>query len=247
MDYVAANNRSVYRLNNVIAGILGSSFLFFSMAEVPSDRNFRVYAGDLDRAELKANYGFTSTLVARREAAGEAVWFAEDLPTFEDRVCFGRLARAGTAAYLDCETAWQHGHGGPRLTGTDALRTASARLAAAWGQDPQLLEQHRAEYESALSECHIACATAMISEGRTGDARRELRAAGSVPWFDRLAACLPRPHRRSPRPTQQRPSQPAAPRRLAARSPSPPDSPAVARNWQLAPQTGIPIMICCGQ
>jgi hypothetical protein len=176
--------------------ILGSSFPFSSVAEIPGDRDFRVYAGNLYLAELKANYVFTSTLVARREAAGEALRFAEDLPTYEDWVCFGRLARAGTAAYLDCETAWQHGHAGPRLTGTDALRTASARLgvlAAVWGNDRQFLERHGTEYESVLAGCRTARAKALIGEGRTAEARRELRAAGSAPWTYRLAASLPGP------------------------------------------------------
>ena len=54
--------------------------------------------------------------MVNREVAGDALWFAEDLITYEDLECHARLARVGPAAYLDCETAYQWSHPGPRIT-----------------------------------------------------------------------------------------------------------------------------------
>lgn len=33
---------------------------------------------------MKANYVAANTIVVRKERAGKALWFPEDLPTFED-------------------------------------------------------------------------------------------------------------------------------------------------------------------
>ena len=67
-------------------------------------------------AELEDNFVATFTWVVRKDLAGDAIHFSPDLPTCDDWECFGRVARCGPAAYLDTETAWQHGHSGPRIT-----------------------------------------------------------------------------------------------------------------------------------
>src|SRR5207245_579340 len=66
----------------------------------------------------------------------------EDLPLYEDWECFARLARAGPVAFLDCETAWNHGHLDRRLTDADTLAQARARLTMirrVWAADAAFL------------------------------------------------------------------------------------------------------------
>ena len=88
-----------------------------SIIDLPAGiSDFRIHTGSMCVQELRANYINVNTLLVRREQAGDALHFAEDTPTYEDWECFGRLACAGKAAYLDIETACQHSHGGPRLT-----------------------------------------------------------------------------------------------------------------------------------
>ena len=78
--------------------------------------DFPVHIGDLYGEVLGAHFVPTFTLMVNREVAGDALWFAEDLITYEDLECHARLARVGPAAYLDCETAYQWSHPGPRIT-----------------------------------------------------------------------------------------------------------------------------------
>src|SRR4029077_8285750 len=97
--------------------ILGPGVPYSGIAPLPEGRaNFRVHFGNLYLPEMERDYVPTFTLMVRREQAADALRFAEDVVTFEDWECIARLARAGTAAYLDCETAYQYGHGGARLT-----------------------------------------------------------------------------------------------------------------------------------
>ena len=49
--------------------------------------------------EMWSDYVATSTTMVRRALAGPALRFAEDVPTLEDRECFGRLAGAGVHAW----------------------------------------------------------------------------------------------------------------------------------------------------
>ena len=100
------------------------------MAALPAGReDFSVYVGDMYKPLFDSPFIATFTLVVRREQAGDEFRFAEDVGTYEDLECFARLARIGKAAYLDCETATQYGHGGPRVT--DANHTAAPQ-AGSW-------------------------------------------------------------------------------------------------------------------
>src|SRR5262249_24789612 len=87
--------------------ILGAGVPYSLIAPLPPGRaDFRVHTGSIYLGELLSDFVCTCTCVVRREPAGAALHFAEDLPVSEDKECFGRLAGAGTAAYLDCETCW---------------------------------------------------------------------------------------------------------------------------------------------
>ncbi len=155
-----------------------------------------VHIGDLYLQEMSANYIFTSTLVVRREAAGDALHFADDLRTYEDWECYGRLARAGTAAYLDCETAWQHGHEGPRLTVAPTLTSLSARIAVlerVWGSDAVFLTKHSDRYHHLLEQVRLEKVRNLISEGKTPEARREVHLTPHAPLLYRVLARVPGP------------------------------------------------------
>jgi glycosyltransferase involved in cell wall biosynthesis len=177
--------------------ILGPGVPFSSLGPLPAGvPDFRVHTGSLYLAEMEADLVATFTLVARREQAGDALHFAEDVSTYEDLECFARLARAGTAAYLDCETAWQWGHGGPRLTDADSYRAAEARLTImerVWGSDPEFLAAHGERFARVRAVQYVRKARWLIVRGRTREARAELRQAGGGPLSYRLLAALPGP------------------------------------------------------
>jgi glycosyltransferase involved in cell wall biosynthesis len=177
--------------------ILGPGVAFSSLVDLPPGRqDFLVHVGSLYADLACANYVSTITLMVRREAAAEALRFAEDLPTYEDWECFARLARAGPAAYLDCETAWQWGHEGPRLTDTDDYRSASARmtlLERVWGRDEAYLAAHGERFRRRLAELHRVRANWLLRQGRCREARGELRLAGGDASKLRLLALLPGP------------------------------------------------------
>ena len=154
-----------------------------------------IYVGSLYASEMRANYVFTSTLVVRKAAAGDAFRFAEDLPTYEDWECFGRLSGRGLAAYVACETAWQHRHQGARLTDAGVLETTHARmrvLERVWGADSAYLRDHREAFERVLDQQRTKRARALIAAGRNAEARQVLTMSGSHAML-RLAASLPGP------------------------------------------------------
>jgi len=177
--------------------ILGAGFLFSSIAPLPSGcEDFHVYVGDLSLPQMVTNYVFTSSLVVRREMAGEALRFAEDLRIHEDYACFCRLARKGPAAYMECETAWQHGHGGPRISDADIMSRATNHitiLERVWGGDKDFLNQHGRHYQKAVAAQRLIKARELLSLRRTREARAELRLAGESPLSLRVLALLPSP------------------------------------------------------
>ena len=176
--------------------ILGPGVAFSSLGPRPPARaDFAVHVGDLYPAMMSACYMSTITVMARREA-GDALRFAEDLPLYEDWECFGRLARAGRGAYLACETAWNYGHAGPRLMHTDAVARACARLTVLdriWGADAVFQATAHARYREVVAQQHLAHARALITRGRTRQARQALHEAGGGPLAYRALAGLPGP------------------------------------------------------
>lgn len=175
--------------------ILPTACLFSSLGPLPPGRqDFRIHLGDLYPTEMLGDYVCTSTVVVRREEAGSALHFAENLWRYEDWACFGQLARAGVAAYLDCETQWNCDHEGPRLTHADRIDGCTARLAVltkVWGSDRAFLAEHAGPYGAVLTSHRRAKARALIAAGRTKEAREELRLAGSASISERLLASLP--------------------------------------------------------
>jgi hypothetical protein len=75
---------------------------------------------------MEDNFVATFTLMVRKDLAGDAVHFSRS-PHLR-RLGVFRRPRAAAPAFLDTETAWQHGHAGPRITRIDPLVFAQARL-----------------------------------------------------------------------------------------------------------------------
>jgi glycosyltransferase involved in cell wall biosynthesis len=122
-----------------------------SIAGVP------VHVGDMRFLEMRSDYIPTFTTVAKRRALPDSTWFAEDVPTFEDLQCFGRLAFAGPAAYVDRETATQYGHAAFRLTDAPVLEKVEARikiLNRVWGNDAAFVATHGDAFRERLRGQH---------------------------------------------------------------------------------------------
>jgi GT2 family glycosyltransferase len=178
--------------------ILGPGIPFSTLGTLPPDRKpFNVHIGSLYLGLLDRTYVATNTFLVRRERAGDALWLSEDMVGgFEDWECFARLARCGPVAYLDCETAWQHGHAGPRLTGDDKygkLQSRVAMLKRLWGSDPQFLSQHGDQYRRVLAKQYLMMARILLARGQSREARQALRKAGGGPLGYQAAASLPQP------------------------------------------------------
>jgi len=176
--------------------ILASGQKITSLIALPSGvDDFNFHVGSMCALELSANYINVNTLMVRRLEAGNALHFAEDTPTYEDWECFGRLACAGQAAYMDIETACQHSHGGPRLTDAHSTECAQARvtiLPRVWGNNNEFLQKHKESYKTIIDKERLTLIDGMLIRGETAKARQELRQMfGRTSLARRLLAAFP--------------------------------------------------------
>ena len=177
--------------------LLDSHLPFSHIASLPAGRNdFTVYIGDIYLALMEAYCVWTCSIMVRKDAAGASFWFPEDQNIFEEWDCFARLAKAGRAAYLDCETAVQHVHGDGRLTDLKDSLQATARislLSRVWNADDLVYKQYAHRYHILLKALYLRRARLLIKEGRISEARQDLQRAGEAPWFYYLLTSLPVP------------------------------------------------------
>jgi glycosyltransferase involved in cell wall biosynthesis len=179
--------------------ILAPGATFSSLASLPAERaDFMVHIGNLYSGLLERCYVPAWTALVRRSLAGDDFQFAEDLPLGEEWLMFGRTARRGPIAFLNCDTAWNHGHSGARVTSDAGLiGFLSGHLTLAkriWGTDPVFLSQEAERYRAVIAALHVQRARWFLSRGRTKEARSELLAAGSgIPMALRMLAGLPSP------------------------------------------------------
>ena len=177
--------------------ILGPPKPYSIFALLPQGRqDFNVHIGSLYETMLRKNYVPTQATVVRREQAGDALRFGEDIDVHEDHECFIRLAKAGAAAYFDCETVWQCDHKGPRLTRVDSFYNATCRikiLKRTFGTDEQFLARLGERYREMLKTEHLKRARYLISNGRRKEAREELHLAGGGTLPLRLLVAIPTP------------------------------------------------------
>jgi len=177
--------------------ILGPPAPYSSIAPLPPGReDFNAHVGSLYETMLRINYVPTQATVVRREQAGDALRFGEDVAFHEDHECFIRLSKVGKAAYFDCETVWQCDHNEPRLTQVDIFAKATSRiklLERTFGADEQFLARRGERYWQMLRAEYLIRAQCLIRSGRREEAREELRLAkgGTLPL--RLLAAIPGP------------------------------------------------------
>jgi glycosyltransferase involved in cell wall biosynthesis len=175
--------------------ILGKGIPYSRYAHLPSGRpEFTVHTGNLYHLMLRSSYVPAWTSVVRRDVAGSRLHFPEDLPTFEDYDCYIRLSKLGTAAYLDCATAINHGHKGPRLQAIDRVKKARARIAILernWGKDKEYLLGHREAYASVLNEMKQYEIKHLVFQGATKTARAHIKEVTGVPFSIRLLSRFP--------------------------------------------------------
>ncbi|HEY8598836.1 MAG TPA: glycosyltransferase family A protein [Thermomicrobiales bacterium] len=175
--------------------ILGGGVPFTDYAALPAGRPAcQVYIGDLYPLLVARSYAAPLVAVVRRDRVGPGPWFPEDLSFHCDWEALARFARCGPVAFLDCETAWNWGHDGPRMT--DISQGAYwaeylTMLQRLWGQDAAFLAAHGGSYRAALYQAHKRRARWLLKEGRVIDARGDLEAIGGGPLAYRLAAALP--------------------------------------------------------
>ena len=175
--------------------MLANAVPFSRFGRLPQGReDFPVHVGDLYCAQMESNHVGLFTLLVRRDLAGDSFRFPEDITWGEDWECSARLARMGPCAYLGCATAIQRAHAGPRLTTVDRGIKAGILLSVlerVWGSDAAFLEAHGDRYRQVSSRTRLIKARALIVQGRTKEARREIELAGRAPFSYRALAALP--------------------------------------------------------
>jgi glycosyltransferase involved in cell wall biosynthesis len=177
--------------------ILGPPVTYSSVAPLPAGRqDFNIHVGNLYETMLQRNYVPTQATVVRRGQAGDALCFGEDVSIYEDYECFIRLARVGKAAYFDCETVWQYGHSGSRLTDANTLYRSTCRinvLERTYGADDEFLARNNERYLEAIKAEYLTLARCLIRNGRRQAARKALLMAQGAPLALRLLAAIPGP------------------------------------------------------
>jgi glycosyltransferase involved in cell wall biosynthesis len=177
------------------SSILGPGISSAIIAGMPSSAPpFMLHVGRLYETLIHFWCVWTCTVIARKDEAGDALHFAEDVPTFEDFECFALLASRGLAGYMDCDTAWNHGHSGARLTNADQATRADVAVKLTnrvWGADEEYLRLHRDEFEAVLDAHRSDKVRYLLSEGRPGEAGEELARFFHRPPLYALLSRLP--------------------------------------------------------
>lgn len=154
--------------------LLDKGFSYSTIASLPFGRSdFLVYTGDLYALEMCANYIPTFTLMVRKSPAQPTPLFPVDLEVYEDWEYFGHLSKLGKGAFLDCDTAVQHGHSAHRLTYAKLLTRQTCRikvLERVWGQDPVFLKTHGETYQRLLADQRMGMAKSLLSHWRVREA-----------------------------------------------------------------------------
>lgn len=175
--------------------ILGPAVDSTSIPGMPSSAPpFKLHMGDIYPGLIFHFYVCQSTLVVRRAAAGDALAYPEDLVRLGDYECFARLARKGLAGYMDCDTQWNHGHSGSRLTGLDPVITADVLITITkrvWGADEEYLRRHGEDYRRALDLRRRQKIRPLLAQGRNAEAARELDQMADRPLPYSLLTLLP--------------------------------------------------------
>jgi hypothetical protein len=147
-------------------------------------------------AQMLDNFVLTSSLIVRRNEAGDALRFAEDLPIYEDWHCFAKLSLRGDAAYIDRDLAWQHGLADARVSDAGTLLRARAWDALSeriWQRDEAFCRQHGELLARRTAKNRLNLARGLIGAGQSREARRVLSQCPEAPLSYRLLANVPQP------------------------------------------------------
>jgi glycosyltransferase involved in cell wall biosynthesis len=176
--------------------ILEAAVTFSSLDVLPPGRSdFLVHVGDMYPLLLQRSYVPAWTSLVRRELAGDDFRFTEDLVIGEEWACFGRIARRGPVAFLDCETAWNHGHSGRRVSsdaGFIGLLESHLQLAERiWGSDSDFMMRRLDLYNQTIASLRLERARWYLGQGMSAEARRDLAAVGAAPRSLKMLARIP--------------------------------------------------------
>jgi glycosyltransferase involved in cell wall biosynthesis len=175
--------------------ILGPGIASATIAGMPASAPpFKLHVGRLYEGLINHFYICTSTFIVRREQAGDALQCAEDVEMFDEYETFARLANRGLAGFMDCDTEWNHGHRGARLTDADHATRGDILVkitTRVWGTDVAYLSLHRDEYEAAVDSRRLRKVRFLLGKGRREEARQELAQCFHPPWFIALLAYVP--------------------------------------------------------
>lgn len=181
--------------------ILGPGVAYSGLAPLPPTApSFAVHIGDIYAEQMARPYIATFTLIYRHNADTQNVRFPTDLTTYEDWEFFGRLTRHRTGAYLDCETAIQHGDAEQRLTAANRLTECSAQMSLVqriWGADEEFLAKpsNAARLEALMqdleTEHRLLVAKDLLRTGRIREARAAFRSIEGYPTLYRLLLLAP--------------------------------------------------------
>lgn len=179
-----------------VTGSAGEPYSRF--APLPkSIHDFKVYIGNIYYHQMLDDYVLPTTMMVRRTREFDPACFVDGLRFLESWTYSSHVAKLGLAAYLDHDTACQHGHDGPRLTDADDLAQVAAKvnvLERQWGKDTDFLKEHGPAYRSRLDNERILMIKEQIANLNLADAKRELSCIyGSAPLLLRILAHLPTP------------------------------------------------------
>lgn len=185
-----------YYAGRDLIDFLGPGRLFSDLAPLPPGiDDFVVHVGDLYREQMDRPWAQIGTVMIRSSVlADPEIRFPTDLRVSEDAEFVARLARLGTAAYIDAELEAFHQHAGERLTDRGTLAFVDARktlIARVWGADAEFRARRPGAVEAALRRLDLQRVRILLGEGRRREARAALDAVADPPLAYRALCLVP--------------------------------------------------------
>ncbi len=149
---------------------------------------FDLYLGDIYAPLLDEPLVLPSSAIVRRSSLAPDILFTVGDPLYADWDFFARLARSGTACFLDVDTTINRGHHDDvRLTtNCSSLTRAQLRLALierVWKSDADFAPGNKARIERIEAEQLAEIVKELLLQGRTAEAK------AAIARCDSLASC----------------------------------------------------------
>lgn len=176
--------------------IVGPSKKLSSFMTLPAGlQDYTCHESDnLYKSLCGTSYMSADTMLVRREAAGDSLWFADDTKVAEELECGARLAAAGKGLYVHYESTLVHHHTGEQLVDHSGFDMAASRIVVMqriWGRDQNFLRHHRSYYEQRLRADRMVRVGGFLVQGRTKEARKEILETNNVPHSYLVLSKLP--------------------------------------------------------